>query len=314
MGAIEYATRKNVELFRCDLRIPDSRPKFSFKIFQLLPVLKAMIEGTKTAAISMIRQLTWNSNGTISKEVEAFQCSELGVVLVEKHWHYHGSLMNRAEMIQSDFDRMNKVFDLIGNDNIQRRFGVINRVSHARLSFHTVGLSRNGSGKVFVNPDDGSPVVGMKGFFSPYGVPYNPSTAKQLVQVILSVALIVQFLQERGIVHNDIRWQNICAVEQPEGDEPVRILLFDFDDAYALNLDAGEKYPGLCHLSLEEHPPKSHVEHTGEVDVWAIGKLISLHALSWKLPEFHRLGADILARFETIDIGYVVSELERLDL
>jgi hypothetical protein len=142
----------------------------------------------------------------------------------------------------------------------------------------------------------------MKGFYSPYGVPYNPSTAKQLVQVILSVALIVQFLQGRGIVHNDIRWKNICAVERPKGDEPVRILLFDFDDAYALNLEAGEKCPGLGHLSLEEHSPKSHVEHAGEVDVWAIGKLITLHALSSKLPALHQLGADILARFETIGI------------
>eukprot|EP01036_Dinobryon_divergens_P030526 gene30526-39781_t len=52
---------------------------------------------------------------------------------------------------------------------------------------------------------------------------------------LLSVALIVQFLQGLGIVHNDIRWGNICAVEVPES--------------------------GLAHLSFEEHPPKSQVPH-----------------------------------------------------
>lgn len=294
MGAIELASRQNVELGRWDLRVPGARAQFAFKLVQMLPVLKAIIEGTEAALIPMIRLTNQSADRTIA--VQAMQCSSLGVVLVEKEWSFRGG-PGASARIQAQFDRMNSVFTRIGDSNLHGRYGVLKRVTHDNLRFHTV-LDPTGQ------------LVGLKGFFSPYGVQSNPSTPKELLEAILSVALIVQFLQGLGIVHNDIRWGNLCAVELPEGGKPVRMLLFDFDDAYAL--DAGQKCPGLDHLSEEEHPLKSRVEHGGEVDVWAIGMLICQHAMSCRLPALRQLGERVKERFESIDIVEVVDTLATL--
>ena len=227
MGAIEFASEQNVELYRCDLRMPGARAQFAFKLVQMLPVLKAIIEDSKAALIPMIRMTNHSADGTITKTIQAIQCPGLGAVLVEKKWSFERG-PGALQIIQGQFDRMSAVFTCIGNSNLHDRFGVMKRVTHDNLGFHTVGLRTEGGGTVVEDPT--SEQLGMKGFFSPYGVPFNPSTLQELLQVFLSVALIVQFLQKLGIVHNDIRWSNLCAVELPEGGRPVRMLLFDFDE------------------------------------------------------------------------------------
>lgn len=88
------------------------------------------------------------------------------------------------------------------------------------------------------------------------------------------------------------------------------MLLFDFDDAFLL--DAGQKCPGLDHLSEEEHPLKSQVEHGGEVDVWAIGMLICQHNLSSQIPALRELGVRVMERFESMGIAEVVVILATL--
>lgn len=296
MGVIEFFSRQNVELNRWDLRVPGARAQFAFKLVQMLPVLKAIIEGTEAALIPMIRLTNHSADMTITKTIQAIQCPALGVVLVEKEWSFQGG-PGAPPRVQAQFDRMSSVFTRIGDSNLHDRYGVLKRVTHDNLSFHTVF-------------DPTGQLMGMKGFFSPYGVQFNPSTPKELIEVILSVALIVQFLQVLGIVHNDIRWSNLCAVELPEGGKPVRMLLFDFDDAYVL--DAGQKCPGLDHLSEEEHPLKAQVEHGGEVDVWALGMLICQHAMSSRLPALRQLGERVKECFESMGIVEVVEILATL--
>jgi hypothetical protein len=304
MGAIEFASKQNVELYSCDLKVPGARAKFAFKLFQMLPVLKAIIEGSKTALIPMIPMTRHSSNRSIVKNIQAIQCPTLGVVLVEKEWSFVGVV--NLNTIMADFTRMSKVFDRIGDNNLHDRFGVMKRVLHEDLRFHTVGILTSVNGAVAVDPTSGT--IGMKGFFAPYGVPFNPITIQQLLKVTLSVALIVQFLQELNIVHNDIRWSNICAVETPTPGKAVRMMLFDFDDAIALNNN--ELCPGLHHLSKEEHPLKSELNHGGEVDVWAVGMLIDQHTLSCTFPPLKQFGERIMTEFETITIAEVVETLE----
>ena len=103
--------------------------------------------------------------------------------------------------IVEQFTRMNKVLNRIGDENLQ--------TCHIqKMSFHRVGLHvQNGTATV----DQLSDFEGMKGFFSPYGVPFNPCTSKNLFDTIISIAHIVQFLHKLGIAHNDIRWSNVCS-------------------------------------------------------------------------------------------------------
>jgi hypothetical protein len=306
MGVIEFASRQNIELDRWDLRVPGARAKFAFKLVQMLPVLKAIIEGTGAALIPMVRMTNHSADRRITKTIQAIPCPALGVVLVEKEWSFQ-ACSDALPRIQAQFDRMSNVFTRIGESNLYDRYGVLKRVTHENLSFHTVGINTEG-GVTVVDPT--SQQIVWKGFFSPYGVPFNPSTHRQLVEVILSAALAVQFLQGLGIVHNDIRWSNLCAVELPEVGKPVRMLLFDFDDACVL--DAGQTCPGLDHLSEEEHPWKAQVDHGGEVDVWAIGMLICQHTMSSQFPALRQLGERIQEYFETISIAEVVETLETL--
>mmetsp|Transcript_23790 Transcript_23790/g.32721 ORF Transcript_23790/g.32721 Transcript_23790/m.32721 type:complete len:587 (+) Transcript_23790:54-1814(+) len=306
MGAIEFRSRQNVELYRCDLRMPGARAHFAFKVVQMLPVLKAIIEGSSTALIPMIRVTTHSRDRAITKTIQAIQCPAIGSVLVEKEWECPG-VQDMPLIILCQFQRMNLVFDRIGDNNIHERFGVIRRITYDNLSFHTIGLRIEGNTAV-VEPR--SHHIGMKGFFSPYGIAFNPVTLDQLLQALLSVALIVQFLQRLRIVHNDIRWKNLCAVEVPETGKPLRMLLFDFDDAFALETNV--QCPGFSNLSLEEHPLKSQVPHGGEVDVWAIGMLISQHKLSGQLPALQHLGNRIKADFETMSIEDIIESLCRL--
>lgn len=248
---------------------------------------------------------TYSADRMIVKTIQAIQCPALATVLVEKEWS-HLQRPTDVPAILAEFTRMDRVFDAIGDNNIHARFGVLKRVTHDALRFHTVGTSTIGG---ITTADPTSERMGMKGFFSPYGVPYHPTTPKNLAEVILSVAYIVEFLHTLKIVQNDIRWSNLCAVELPEGANPVRMLLFDFDDAFLMH---EEMCPGLHHLSEQEHPNKCQVVHGGEVDVWAIGMLINQHAQSSAVPALHALGADILDRFEVIEITEIVVRLEIL--
>ena len=170
------------------------------------------------------------------------------------------------------------------------------RINFDGLRFHTVELHIEGNSTVL------DPTMrhyfGMKGYFSPSGIPCHPSTHTQLHQALYSVALIVQILHGLGIFHNDIRGDNICAVEVPESGKPVRILLFNFDDAYVLNVN--NQCPGLPYLSSKEHPWNSEVQHGGEVGIWAIGMLISQHFLNGQLPALQQFGQKIQTNFETI--------------
>jgi hypothetical protein len=306
MGAIEFASRQNIELCRWNLSLPGARAQFAFKLVQMLPVLKAIIVGSSKSLISMIRMTSHSTDRMITKTIQAVQCPALGVVVVEKEWAFQGGPA-AVPRIQAQFHRMSSVFTRIGDDNLHDRYGVTKRVTYEKLNFHTVGLRREGEDTVL---DPKSQQVGMKGFFSPYGVPFNPSTPRELIEAIFSVALIVQFLQVLGIVHNDIRWSNLCAVELPEAGKPVRMLLYDFDDACVL--DAGQKCPGLDHLSEEEHPLASKYDHGGEVDVWAIGMLICQHALLNKIPALRHFGERIKVNFQSIGIVEVVETMAML--
>jgi hypothetical protein len=90
MGAIDNRSRQNIEIYRCDLRVPGARAHFAFNLVQLLPVLKAIIEGSSTALIPTMRITTHSTDLAITKYIQSIQCPPIGSVLVEKEWHFRG--------------------------------------------------------------------------------------------------------------------------------------------------------------------------------------------------------------------------------
>ena len=91
MGAIEYAFKQNIELYTCDLRQPEERAKFSFKLFQMLPVFKGIIIDSNKALVPMIQLIIHIPDRRITKSSQEIQVPALGVVLVEKIWAFNQS-------------------------------------------------------------------------------------------------------------------------------------------------------------------------------------------------------------------------------
>ena len=107
---------------------------------------------------------------------------------------------------------------------------------------------------------------GVKAHFVPFSKQVLIQNEQQLFTCVSNIARAVQHLHSIGIIHNDIRWDNIMESGGIH-------LLVDFDDAYYL-ADEISTCPPLTHFGADEHSPRSFQEHRGEVDCWAIGRLL----------------------------------------
>ena len=102
----------------------------------------------------------------------------------------------------------------------------------------------------------------------PVGSPVLLNTVQDVIKSVIGVAKQVKLLIGLDIVHNDIRWANV-VIDNESGE----CFLIDFDDAQCVNDDGS--YDGLQHMSVEEHSSLITSAHGHEVDIWAIGKLLT---------------------------------------
>lgn len=305
-GVLDSNTRSFVNLYSGDIAHYRNRAEFVLVLFKLLPVLKAVITGAASAVTPMYQQLQSWSHGAKIRKIVAMLYFE-GESIVEKKWEWmirSGEPDRAAAEAYEMCVRLQSVFqvlDAAGTDHEGfRLFKSVNCGSDRNI--HRTGIKMDGNNPVASG--DNEP-IGLKGFFSPRALPISvDANDESYLTLVLNVARCVSFLHKVNIVHNDIRRQNIgMAPDQSEGN--LSIVLFDYDDAYCLTEEV-PVCPPLIHLSLDEHPKKSHENHGKEVDVWAIG-----HLLSRGIPGA-ALGNEIKENFESLTVEQVIDRLTKL--
>lgn len=318
MGVLERVSRKWVPLNSFDFMQCGERARFAHELIKALPVVKGIMScGSSHNLIPHCVPVVRRHQFNMEKSIKSMKCAPLSFALAMLEWRWDvprsagiDARRRIASEIASKYKRMSAVFDRIENAGSQATFSVMERVTAPRLKlvFNLVGVtSKDGEAPVL-----NAAVHGMKGFFKPYGFHLHINSPDQLRTAVVRVAHAVQFLQSIGVVHNDIRWENIGAADVPQSGKPPRVLLFDFDDAAVMN-DAG-MVPGMDHLSQREHAPSVVDEHGGEVDVWAMGYLLHSHSHSEQTAVLIALGVDIMARYQTMQIAEVIERLASVEL
>jgi len=146
----------------------------------------------------------------------------------------------------------------------------------------------------------------MRASFTPFG---NPTWSKQqqglvaLEHVIEAVAV----MHSQMVVHRDLRWDNVVLNPPAK-----RFILIDFDDA--LMLGGGRRAPAVTEerLAPASHAPACFAgEHSFEVDVWSIGRLMEQVALELE-PRMQLLLGDLAsslqAHYSTLTIADVARQ------
>ena len=65
----------------------------------------------------------------------------------------------------------------------------------------------------------------VHGYFTPYGKQLSIEDESELLRIMVRVAEVVLALHNLGVIHNDIRWDNIVKTDDD-------ICIVDFDDAF----------------------------------------------------------------------------------
>jgi hypothetical protein len=154
----------------------------------------------------------------------------------------------------------------------------------------------------------------VKAVFEPYGNRVVVSDLKELIYYFIQICEALKQLHSLGIVHNDIRWDNILTQKV---DGQAKIFLIDFDDAFMLESPTS-KCPPLAYLSIEEHAPNIFEAHGIEVDTFAVGKLLleKLNDLqgggnvpSEPFKAVNDLAQRIMKEFKTLEINSILQQL-----
>jgi len=112
----------------------------------------------------------------------------------------------------------------------------------------------------------------VHGYFTPYGKQLSVENESALLQIVLRVAEVVLALHNLGVIHNDIRWDNIVKTADD-------ICIVDFDDAFCFS-ESQPKCPALRHLGDDNHSVFSFQLHGSEVDRWSLANLLSTGTLT----------------------------------
>jgi hypothetical protein len=271
VGVMDRASQKFQPLFSNNILSPAERPEFSSSLMKLFPVVKSVGDH----CIQMASQ-PWK----IEKTMVDGTSRSMSIVIISntttfrKEWQFRNAPQQAAEFAL----RMSNVFRLLST-----------RAFPERLTFMTLFDA--------VSCPVGSFTV--KAHFIPFGKRVLILDEMELLRAIRDIVLALQYLHHIGIVHNDIRWDNIMKSE-------VSYFLVDFDDAYILS-EESPMCPALDHLSTAEHSPKSFMPHGGEVDCWAVGRLIltQFQTLSGRMRE---LGRNIQSSDSIGDVVNLVME------
>lgn len=93
--------------------------------------------------------------------------------------------------------------------------------------------------------------------------------ALEAKRCILHVSKALKALHFVGLVHNDVRWANVV---QKMGEQPAYVLI-DYDDIATKN--DGGFVPAIAWMDMESHAPDITSDHTQNVDLWGLCKMIS---------------------------------------
>lgn len=120
----------------------------------------------------------------------------------------------------------------------------------------------------------------------PKNVAELPYTQKELLCKILAYSLMC--LHENGVVHADIKWDNILLT-QSSGAKAITPKLIDFDNSFLINkppVDSEDLNLDLVYCAPEAYQfiDEEDVELTEKIDIYALG-LIFHQIMTGKLPE-----------------------------
>ena len=110
--------------------------------------------------------------------------------------------------------------------------------------------------------------------FSPFAIPAPIKFENNVIvkKCFSQLTLAIQSLHACGLVHNDVRWDNV--VLQTNGN----FLLVDYDLMSVC--DATRKVPGVFGLNPDSHAPNIKRDHGPEVDIWGLGYLMATTIVS----------------------------------
>ena len=242
LGVLERKKKKFVPLGQFDIRNRNQIPELWLTYMKLLPVFKALHEVSRSTAknqvpyyATKITNLLHGRNVTIEKKI----CALNGAAVFHKCWTF-------------------------SNDSDATAFLCLQRkIFNTLKTLNSPSFVHESEGSSFHFSDDNTSVI--KVYFSPWGQKCVIETLDQLIQAVLSISKAVKLMHSVGIVHNDLRWDNVILHKK-------NYVLIDFDDAYILS--ENDFCPGLFHLSSSEHSANTFKPHRFEVDIWGIGRLI----------------------------------------
>ena len=242
-GLIHPATNEQGEnftpIFAGDLVNMHDRERFCSILFKLLPVLIYLL---KLCSRQVVGGYSWKHK----MHREGF-CKSLSVIMMrsipvlEIQWS-----AITYETLNSKMDMIQRVVALIGL-----------RSASNWLHFHPFHQQIER-----IETDIGA-TEGYKCFMIPFGQPTILVSGTNFKHCLRSVCDEVKWCHERNLIHNDIRWANICTLDNT-------YFLVDFDDAYIIDRNLCPPVPGLdakTHFKVDEL-------HGFETDLWAIGHLM----------------------------------------
>ena len=288
MGALVHSTRSFEELFTIDIAKSFNRPAFAVELLKLLPVVKGILRCARDVSLPLPGSLTRvHESLGIVKVMSWVVVEQRPVVVIEWKFRSEPNLLLMLHRLQAVFDLIKEHPTL----NCLRLFGA-----------HGIHEVEND--------------LAIKGSFVPYGQLLMLNTAKEVLLCVGAVARTLAQLHAVGVVHNDIRWDNIVQYQADEVEaddvEEVKYIIIDFDDAFTLT-EGSDLCPALDHLSIEDHSEQSRLEaHGCEVDVWSLGHLLLSKSLTNRHGAVSRVANHIKANFTSLSADDVVALLERL--
>ena len=243
IGALDPNTRQFVPIHRSlnILNNPADRVELFMLCVMLFPVilqLHAIIRNSPT-------QIHYNIEDQrrimgVDVNVKKSPYSRENVIYFHKEWTFPLTCIDRAQIF---YQKLQLIFT---------------RLQNHRSFVHLSNVSRFGIDENVV-----------KATFEPYGIRVPISAINELLYYVLQICEALMLLHSEGVIHNDIRWDNILLPRVGEK----QIFLIDFDDAFIME-NPDSRCPPIPHLSVEEHAPNINEDHGPEVDIFAIGKLI----------------------------------------
>jgi hypothetical protein len=245
-------------LFAGDLVNMHDRERFCSILFKLIPVLIYLL---KLCSRQSVGGYSWKH--TVCRE--GF-CKSLRVVMMrsipvlEIQWS-----ATTFEILTSKMRMIQRVFALIGSRDATNCNWLHFHPFHTRI--------------VGVENEIGA-TEGYKCFMIPFGQSPNLVSGSNFKHCLRTICDEVKWCHEHNLIHNDIRWANICTLDNA-------YFLVDFDDAYIISNE--QLCPPIEGLHPETHFKIDEV-HGCETDLWAIGHLmITANEVAYTVTHSQRL-------------------------